>query len=78
MQPNLSTVSATQPTTMQPAQQIEKARHRVQTALSAAADEQPSFALLDDIARSLTQAMRDLDGLAITVAVLSRKKAIKG
>ncbi len=58
-----------------PTQQLERARKSVQAALRAAADEAPSFALLDDISRSLTQAMRELDGLAITVAVLSRKEA---
>lgn len=57
-----------------PTQQLEAARKSVQRALRAAADGQPSFALLDDISRALTQAVRDLDGLAITVAVLSRKE----
>ncbi len=58
-----------------PTQQLERARKSVQGALRAAADEAPSFALLDDISRALTAAMRELDGLAITVAVLSRKEA---
>jgi hypothetical protein len=56
-----------------PTQKLEQARRRVHAALRAAADEQPSFALLDDIARSLSAATRDLEELSITVAVMERR-----
>ncbi len=56
-----------------PTQKLEQARRRVHAALRAAADEQPSFALLDDIARGLTAAVRELEELSITVAVMERR-----
>ncbi len=58
-----------------PAQKLERARQRVRIALCAANTDQPSYAVLDDIARGLSIAMRDLDEATIAVAVLQRREA---
>ncbi len=58
-----------------PAQKLETARQRVRAALRLAADETPSYAVLDDIARGLSLAMRDLEEAAMAVAVLQRREA---
>jgi hypothetical protein len=58
-----------------PAQKLEQARQRVRAALRLAADEAPSYAVLDDIARGLSLAMRDLEDAAMAVAVLQRREA---
>ena len=55
-------------------EQLDNARRRVQAAIRAAGAEIPSYHTLDDIARNLTEVLRELDALAITVAVLSRKE----
>jgi hypothetical protein len=58
-----------------PAQKLEQARQRVRAALRLASDEAPSYAVLDDIARGLSLAMRDLEEAAMAVAVLQRREA---
>ncbi len=58
-----------------PAQKLEQARQRVRAALRLAADEAPSYAVLDDIGRALSLAMRDLEEAAMAVAVLQRREA---
>ncbi len=58
-----------------PAQKLEQARQRVRSALCAANTDQPSYAVLDDIGRALSAAMRDLDEATIAVAVLQRREA---
>ncbi len=58
-----------------PAQKLETARQRVRAALMRAADETPSYAVLDDIARGLSLATRDLEEAAMAVAVLQRREA---
>lgn len=58
-----------------PAQKLEEARQRVREALKLAADETPSYAVLDDIARGLSLATRDLEEAAMAVAVLQRREA---
>ncbi len=58
-----------------PAQKLEQARQRVRSALCAANNEQPSYAVLDDIARTLSVAVRDLEEAAMAVAVLQRREA---
>jgi hypothetical protein len=58
-----------------PAQKLETARQRVRAALRLAADETPSYAVLDDIARGLSLATRDLEEAAMAVAVLQRREA---
>ncbi len=58
-----------------PAQKLEQARQRVRAALRLAADEAPSYAVLDDIARGLSLATRDLEEAAMAVAVLQRREA---
>ncbi len=58
-----------------PAQKLEQARQRVRAALRLAADETPSYAVLDDIGRALSLAMRDLEEAAMAVAVLQRREA---
>jgi membrane-bound ClpP family serine protease len=58
-----------------PAHKLEQARQRVREALRLAADEAPSYAVLDDIARGLSLAMRDLEEAAMAVAVLQRREA---
>ncbi len=57
-----------------PAQKLEQARQRVRAALRLAADEAPSYAVLDDIARGLSLATRDLEEAAMAVAVLQRRE----
>ena len=58
-----------------PLQKLEQARQRVRAALRLAADEAPSYAVLDDIARTLSVAVRDLEEAAMAVAVLQRRDA---
>ncbi len=58
-----------------PAHKLEQARQRVRVALRLASDETPSYAVLDDIARGLSLAMRDLEEAAMAVAVLQRREA---
>jgi hypothetical protein len=57
-----------------PAQKLEQARQRIREALRLAADETPSYAVLDDIARGLSLATRDLEEAAMAVAVLQRRE----
>jgi hypothetical protein len=58
-----------------PAQKLEQARQRIREALRLAADETPSYAVLDDIARGLSLATRDLEEAAMAVTVLQRREA---
>jgi uncharacterized protein involved in exopolysaccharide biosynthesis len=57
------------------AQRLEQARERVKAALHAAEDGDLHPTAFDDIARPLILALRDLEALAISVAVMSRGKA---
>ena len=54
-------------------QRLEQVRHRGRVALRAAEEGPLTVAADDDIARSLTSAMRDLEAIQLTVAVLERK-----
>jgi hypothetical protein len=56
-----------------PAQKLEQARARVRLALSAAETGEIGSETFDDIARPLVVAMRELEELTITVAVLERR-----
>ncbi len=55
------------------AQRLEHARNRVRFALRAAEEGPLTVSTADDIARSLTSALRDLEQLSIQVAVMERK-----
>jgi len=55
------------------AQRLENARQRVRFALRAAEEGPLTVSTADDIARSLTSALRDLEQLSIQVAVMERK-----
>ncbi len=55
------------------AQRLEHARQRVGFALRAAEEGPLTVSTADDIARSLTSALRDLEQLSIQVAVMERK-----
>jgi hypothetical protein len=54
-------------------QKLEQVRNRVRFALRAAEEGPLTVSTADDIARSLTAAMRDLEALQLTVAVMERK-----
>ena len=54
-------------------QRLEQVRHRVRFALRAAEEGPLTVSTADDIARSLTGAMRDLEALQLTVAVMERQ-----
>jgi hypothetical protein len=54
-------------------QKLEHARQRVRVALRAAEEGPLTVSTADDIARSLTSAIRDLEALQITVAVMERR-----
>ncbi len=56
-----------------PTERLEHARQRVRFALRAAEEGPLTVSTADDIARTLTAAMRDLEALQLTVAVLERK-----
>ncbi len=74
-QNNIRRGEGSTPPVQTPAQKLERARQRVRSALCAANTDQPSYAVLDDIARGLSLAMRDLDEATIAVAVLQRREA---
>ena len=75
----LNNSTTTQTTLAPPAQKpsasqkLEHVRNRVRFALRAAEEGPLTVAAADDIARSLTGAMRDLEELTLQVAVLTRK-----
>ena len=54
-------------------QKLEHARNRVRFALRAAEEGPLTVSTADDIARSLTAALRDLEALQLTLAVMERK-----
>ncbi len=54
-------------------QKLEHARNRVRFALRAAEEGPLTVSTADDIARSLTSVMRELEALQLTVAVMERK-----
>ncbi len=57
------------------AERLEGARQRVRFALSeVASDSAPDCETLDDIARALVLALRELEALQLTVAVMQRKE----
>ena len=56
------------------AQRLEQVRHRVRFALRAAEEGPLTVSTADDIARSLTGVMRDLEALQLTIAVMERKE----
>jgi hypothetical protein len=58
-----------------PAQKLETARQSVRIALRLAADEDPSYQVLDDIARGLSRAVRELEEAAMAFAVMQRRDA---
>ena len=51
-------------------QKLERVRHQVRLALIAAEEGPLMVSTADDIARSLTVAMRDLEALQLTLAVM--------
>ena len=54
-------------------QRLEQVRNRIRFALRAAEEGPLTVSTADDISRSLTSAMRDLEALQLTVAVMERK-----
>ena len=61
--------------TPQPTERLERARQRVSFALAEiASDSAPGWETLDDVARALTAALRDLEALQFTVAVMQRRE----
>ena len=54
-------------------QKLERVRHQVRLALRAAEEGPLTVSTADDIARSLTAAMRDLEALQLTLAVMERR-----
>ncbi len=54
--------------------QLETVRRSVQAALRAAADERPSIETLCDIERALHVALREMEQLQITLAVMKRQR----
>ncbi len=56
-----------------PTERLEHARQRVRVALRAAEECSLTVSTADDIARTLTSAMRELEALQLTVAVMERK-----
>jgi hypothetical protein len=60
-----------------PAQRLEQARARVKRALHAAEDGDLHPTAFDDITRPLVDALRDLDALTISVAVMSRGREVR-
>lgn len=58
-----------------PAERLEQARQRVRFALSeVAADSAPDCETLDDVARALVLALREMEALQLTVAVMQRNE----
>ena len=57
-------------------QKLEHARNRVRFALRAAEEGPLTVSTADDIARSLTAAMRDLEDLTLHVAVMERRARV--
>ncbi len=57
-----------------PLSRLEAARAHVREALRVAADETPSYALLDDLSRSLIAAGRELEHLHLQLAVAARRE----
>ncbi len=55
------------------AQKLGQVRNRVRFALRAAEEGPLTVSTADDIARTLTAAMRDLEALQLTVAVMERR-----
>jgi len=61
-----------------PAEVLEHARQRVRFALSeVASDCAPDCETLDDIARALVLALRDLEALQLTIAVLRSNESFE-
>jgi hypothetical protein len=57
-----------------PAERLDVARRRVRFALGeVASDSPPTFETLDEIAQALVLALREMDALQITVAVMQLK-----
>jgi hypothetical protein len=54
-------------------QKLEQVRNRVRFALRAAEEGPLTVSTADDIARTLTAAMRELEALQLTVVVMERK-----
>ncbi len=54
-------------------EKLEQVRNRVRFALRAAEEGPLTVSTADDIARSLTSVMRELEALQLTVAVMERK-----
>ncbi len=54
-------------------QRLEHCRQRVRFALRAAEEGPLTVSTADDIARTLTAAMRELEALQLTLAVMERK-----
>ncbi len=60
-------------TTKTPAQRLEQARARVHVALRTAEEGPLDYQSSDDIARALVGVLRDLEELALEVAVMARR-----
>ncbi len=54
-------------------QRLEQVRNRIRFALRAAEEGPLTVSTADDIARTLTAAMRELEALQLTLAVMERK-----
>ncbi|MGI8997631.1 MAG: hypothetical protein ACR2GW_13285 [Pyrinomonadaceae bacterium] len=60
-----------------PAERLEQARRRVRFALSeVASDSAPDCETLDEIAQALVLALREMEALQITVAVMQRQEGM--
>jgi len=70
---NSTTIQATPAQRPAASQKLEHVRNRVRFALRAAEEGPLTVAAADDIARSLTGVMRELEALQLTVAVMERK-----
>jgi hypothetical protein len=58
-----------------PSERLQKARSHVQFALQTAGEGEPTFGTLDEIARSLVAAHRELEALDVDVeALLNRER----
>ena len=57
-----------------PAARLERARQCVQSALSAAATGRPDIVTLCDVESSLNAALREMDRLQLTLAVMERRE----
>ncbi len=73
MQRNANTLRLAPAPKPDASQKLEQARERVQSALRAAEEGEMSGQTFDDIARPLVAAMRELEALQLTVAVMERR-----